>query len=105
MSIPTLDQGSKNHISQKKARELIAIYQTVYHSSYLVYQRVPPPTSSTFPTSSTQETDTEIPATRREKASEDSSARGHSWHESTEIENKKNDDEELLSGELQGVPD
>ena len=52
-------------------------------------------------------TDTEVPATRRsEKTSEDSSARGNSWHESTEIENpNKNDDEELQSGELQGVPD
>ena len=39
------------------------------------------------------------------KASEDSSSRGNSWHESTEIENpNKNDDEELQS-ELQGVPD
>ena len=48
-------------------------------------------TSSTSPTSSSQETvtDTEIPATRRsEKASEDSSARGNSWRESTEIESK-----------------
>ena len=52
-------------------------------------------------------TDTEIPASRRsEKASEDSSARGNSWHESTEIENpNKNDDEESRSGELQGVAD
>ena len=52
-------------------------------------------------------TDTEIPATsRNEKASEDSSARGNSWHESTEIENpNKYEDEELQSGELQGVPD
>ena len=34
------------------------------------------------------------------------SARGNSWHESTEIENpSKNDDEELQSGELQGVTD
>ena len=47
-------------------------------------------TSSGSPTSSSQETvtDTEIPATRRsERASEDSSARGKSWHESTENEN------------------
>ena len=51
-------------------------------------------------------TDTEIPATRSEKASEDSSARGNSWHVSTEIENpNKNDDEEIESGELPGVPD
>ena len=52
-------------------------------------------------------TDTDIPATRRsEKASEDSSAQGNSWHESTEIENpNRNDDEELQSDELQGVPD
>ena len=52
-------------------------------------------------------TDTEIPATRRSvKASEDSSARGNSWHESTENENpNKKDDEELQSGELRGVPD
>ena len=43
---------------------------------------------------------------RSEKASEDSSARGNSWRESTEIQNpNKNDDEELQSGELQGVPD
>ena len=65
------------------------------------------PTSSTSPTFSSQETvtDTEIPATRSEKAS-DSSARGNSWHESTEIENsQKHDVEELQSGELQGVPD
>ena len=66
-------------------------------------------TSSSSPTSSSQETvtDTQIPATSTsEKASEDSSARGNSWHEFTEIENpNKNDDEELQSGELQGVPD
>ena len=66
-------------------------------------------TSSTSPISSSQETvtDTEIPATRRsENTSEDSPARGNSWHWSTEIENpNKNDDEELKSDELQGVPD
>ena len=66
-------------------------------------------TSSTSPTSSSQETVTEaeIPATRRsEKASEDSSARGNSWHESREMANpSKNDDEDLQSDELQGVPD
>ena len=47
--------------------------------------------SSTSSTSLTQETvtDTEIPATRSEKTSEDSSARGNSWHESKEIENQK----------------
>ena len=51
-------------------------------------------------------TDTEIPATRSEKASEDSSAGGISWHKSRENENpNKNDDEKLQSGELQGVPD
>ena len=49
-------------------------------------------------------TDTEIPATRRsEKASEDSSARGNSWRESTEIESKKKIRRGLQSGELQGV--
>ena len=67
-------------------------------------------TSSTYPTSSSQETvtETEIPAIRRsEKASEDSHQ-----HEETRGMNqqkskiqKKNDDEELQSGELQGVPD
>ena len=68
-----------------------------------------PSTSSTSPTSSSQETvtDTEIPATSwSEESSEDSSARGNSWHESTEDENpNKDDDEESQSGELQGVPD
>ena len=51
--------------------------------------------------------ETEIPATRRsESASEDTSARGNSWHEPTEIENpNKNDDEELQDDELQGVPE
>ena len=40
------------------------------------------------------------------KASADSSARGNSWHELTKIKNSnKNDDEELQSDELQGVPD
>ena len=45
--------------------------------------------------------DMEIPATgRSEGASEDR------WHEPTEIENpKKNDDEELQDDELQGVPE
>ena len=66
-------------------------------------------TSSTSPTSSSQEsvTDTEIPATSfSDKASEESSARGNSWHESTEIKNpNENDDEELQSGELQGLSD
>ena len=65
--------------------------------------------SSSTSTSSSQETgnETEIPATRRsESASEDTSARGNSWHESTEIENpSKNDDEELQDDESQGVPD
>ena len=66
-------------------------------------------TSSISHTSSSQETvtDMEIPVTSgSSKASEDSSARGKSWHESTEIENPNlNDDEGLQSGELQGVPD
>ena len=51
--------------------------------------------------------DTEIPSARRsESASEDTSARGNSWHESTEIETpNKNNGEELQDDELQGVPD
>ena len=60
--------------------------------------------SSTSPTSSSQETvtDTEIPATRRsESASEDTSARGNSWHE-PQI---KVTTRELQDDELQGVLD
>ena len=64
--------------------------------------------SSTCPTSSSQETvtDTEIPARRRSE-----STRELAWvnpsHESAEIynPNKKDNDEELQSDELQGVPD
>ena len=37
-----LDQRSKTHISSEMARELIAIYQTMYHLWFLVYQRVLP---------------------------------------------------------------
>ena len=36
-----LDQRSKNHISPKMAREMIAKNQTMYHSWLLVYQGVP----------------------------------------------------------------
>ena len=63
--------------------------------------------TSAAPSSQGTVTDMEIPATRRsESTSEDSSARGKSRHESAEIENpNKNDDEELQSDELQGVPD
>ena len=34
--------GQKNHISSEMARELIAIYRTMYHLRFLVYQRVLP---------------------------------------------------------------
>ena len=37
-----LDQRSKNHISPKMARELIAINQTMCHSWSLVYRQAPP---------------------------------------------------------------
>ena len=108
LGIVIIGRVARNHVSSRKARKFIATHQIMYHSSYLVSPRVPL-RSSTSPTSSSQETvtDTEIPATRKsEKASGDSSARGHSWHESTEIENpNQSDDEELQSGELQGVPD
>ena len=41
MGRPTTGPGVKNHISPKRARELIAIYQTMYHSWSLVFRRVP----------------------------------------------------------------
>ena len=85
----TIGRVARNHISSWKARRFIATHQIMYHSSYLVYQRVPP-TSFTSPTSSSQETvtDTEIPATRRsESASEGSLARGDPLHRSAEIVN------------------
>ena len=65
-------------------------------------------TLSTSRTSSSQETvtDTEIPATRCESTSEESLARWDPVHRSAEIENpNKNDDEEIQSDQLQGVPD
>ena len=42
MGIPTTGPAVKNHISPKRARELIAMYQTVYHLWFLGYQRVVP---------------------------------------------------------------
>ena len=41
MGIPTAGQAVKNHISPKMSRELISIYQTMYHLWFLVFQRVP----------------------------------------------------------------
>ena len=41
MGVLTTGPSVKNHISPKMARELIAIYQTMYHSLSLVYRRVP----------------------------------------------------------------
>ena len=40
MGILTTGPAVKNHISPKMARELIATYQTICHSSSLVYRRV-----------------------------------------------------------------
>ena len=42
MGKPTTGPAVKNHISYKKARELIAIHQTLCHSLSLVHLRVPP---------------------------------------------------------------
>ena len=99
--------GQKPHLI-KMAERSNATRRTTYHSLSLVYPRVPLPHQLLLHLSSQETvTDTAIPATRRsEKASKDPSARGNSWHESTEIENpNKNDNEELQSGELQRVPD
>ena len=70
--------SGQNHISSKMARHFIA---TIRSS-----------TSSTSPTSSSQESvnDAEIPAIRRsESASEESLAREDPWHRSAEIEPPK----------------
>ena len=66
--------------------------------------------SPTSPTSSSQETvtTTEIPATRgSESASEESLAQEDPLHRSAALENPNinDDDEEIQSDELQGVPD
>ena len=42
-SFGTDSKRTVHHTSPKRARELIAIYQTMYHSLSLVYQRVLPP--------------------------------------------------------------
>ena len=103
----TIGPVARNHISSKMARKFIATHQIIYHSSYLVYPWVPLPHQLRLHLHRSETvTDTEIPAIRSEKASEDSSAWGNSWQESARVENpNKNDDEELQSGELQGVPD
>ena len=80
----------------------------MYHSTYLVYQRVPLPHQLLLHLHRVEiVTDTGIPATRRsERTNEESFARRDPLHRSAEIENpNKNDDEELQSDELQGVPD
>ena len=102
-----LDECPETTSHKESQDNFIATHQILYRTSYLVYPRVPLPHHSPASTSQNTVTDTEIPATSRsEKASEDSSARGNSWHASTEIENpSENDDEELQSGELQGVRD
>ena len=42
MGIHTTGPAVKNHISPKSARELIAIYPTMYHLRFLAFQRVLP---------------------------------------------------------------
>ena len=42
MGILNTGPGVKNHISPKKARELIARFQTMHHPLSLVYRRLPP---------------------------------------------------------------
>ena len=42
MGTHATEPAVKNHISPEMARELIAIYQTMYHLWFLVYQRVLP---------------------------------------------------------------
>ena len=61
--------SGQNLTSSKMARKFTATYQIMYHSSYLVYQRVPPPASSSQETVS----DTEIPATRRSESTTEES--------------------------------
>ena len=48
-------------------------------------------------------TDTEVPATRREKGSDDSSTERNSRQNPTDIENQKNDDEELQMKMFQNI--
>ena len=40
MGIPTTGPAVQNHISSEMAKELIAIYPTMYHLWFVVYQRV-----------------------------------------------------------------
>ena len=97
---------ARNHTSSKMARNSIATHQIKYHSLYLVYQRVPPPPLLLLHLHRRKLTGTEIPATKGESKSEESSARGDLLHGSAEVENpNKIDDEELQSDELEGVPD
>ena len=90
-----MDQQSKTTSHQKKARELIAIYQTVCHSWFLLTQLHLQPTSSS---SSSQDSVfdvnryTENPVPER-SGSTSEELRGDPLHESTETENKNKNGE------------
>ena len=43
LGLVTIGPEARNHTSSKKARKFIAKHLIMYHSSFLVYQRVPPP--------------------------------------------------------------
>ena len=91
--------------SSSLASKFIATRQIIFHSSYLVYQRVPLPQPTSL-TSSSQETvtDTEIPSTRGSgSASEESSTWRDPLHRSEQ--NQRNLTTKNYSDELQGVPD
>ena len=64
----TIRRVDRNHISSREARKLIATHQIMYHSSYLVYPRFPPPHQFRLHLHRRKLWQTlEIPATRRKK--------------------------------------
>ena len=99
-----LDQWSETTSHSKMARKPIATQRNMYHSLSLVYRQVP--LLHLHLRLQDTVTTTEHPATERSEGMSDES-QGNLSHGSAETKNpnKNDDDEELHSDQLQGVPD
>ena len=108
MGTVVIGRVARNHISSRKARNFIATHQIMYHSSHLVYPRVPLPHQLLLnlhrrKLSQTPKFQQQVEVKRRARTHQHEETRGMNQQKS-KIPQKKGD-EELQSGELQGVPD
>ena len=113
MGFPTTGPAVKNHISPERARELIAIYQTMDHSLSLVFLRVPLQRPRLLhhhlhhgiPNLTSADTP-KNPVTERSGITSEEQ-RGTALHKPTETENKNKNEglEEVQSDPLRDLPD